>query len=279
MENNNLLHVALIQMDIVWENPQANREELTEKINSLKHETDLVILPEMFITGFTMNTDLSETMDGETVSWMKKIASENDFAITGSIIIKDSFRLRSTTNTQELSLGFAQEPKFYNRLLFVHPDGKVETYDKRHSFTLANEHKTYTSGSSKLIVEYKGWKICPLICYDLRFPVWSRNTENYDLLIYTANWPEKRVYAWDSLLKARAIENLSYTIGVNRVGEDGKKYSYVGHSVVLDFLGKLMSEVNCTSEKIIEVVLDKSMQNKQRARYGFLDDMDSFEIK
>ena len=161
----------------------------------------------------------------------------------------------------------------------MHPDGKVESYDKRHSFTLANEHKTYTSGSSKLIVEYKGWKICPLICYDLRFPVWSRNTENYDLLIYTANWPKKRVYAWDSLLKARAIENLSYTIGVNRVGEDGKSYNYVGHSIALDFLGKPMSESNCSSEKIIEVSLDKSLQSKQRKRYGFLNDKDVFSIE
>ena len=258
--NNTILNIALIQTDIIWEKPKENRALLTEKIESLKPETDLIILPEMFTTGFTMNTDLAENMHDETITWMQKIASENNCAITGSVIIKE-------------------RDKFYNRLLFVFPNGNIKTYDKRHSFTLANEHKTYTSGNSKLIVEYKGWKICPLICYDLRFPVWSRNIEDYDLLIYTANWPEQRIYAWDSLLKARAIENLSYTIGVNRIGKDGNNHNYIGHSIALNFLGKPITDKNCVTEKIIEFTLNKELQNEQRNRFGFLNDKDTFSIQ
>ena len=260
MVKNNFLNIALIQMNIVWENPKQNRELLTQKIEQLKPETDLVILPEMFTTGFTMNTDVAETMAGNTTTWMKDLAEKKGVAITGSIII-------------------SEDNQFYNRLLFVHPNGKIETYDKRHCFSYGNEHLTITAGTSKLIVKFKGWKICPLICYDLRFPVWARNTENYDLLIYTANWPEKRVYAWNSLLKARAIENLSYTVGVNRVGVDGKNYSYVGNSIVLDFLGKPISEEKLSSEEIVEICLDKSLQNEQRNRFGFLNDRDRFSIE
>lgn len=260
MQKSNLLHIAIIQTDIVWENPQANRDILAKKITSLNPKTDLVILPEMFTTGFSMNTDLAETMHGKTISWMQKLAAEKNCAITGSIII-------------------AENENFYNRLIFVYPEGRFTSYDKRHSFTLGNEHLTYSSGNSKLLILFKGWKICPLICYDLRFPVWSRNTAHYELLIYVANWPEKRIYAWDSLLKARAIENLSYTLGVNRVGEDGNKYRYAGHSIALDFLGNPISEENCETEKVIEVVLHKEDQNLQRQQYGFLNDRDAFTIE
>jgi len=259
MKTSNFLNISLIQTDIIWENPQANREYLSEKIKQVKLETDLVILPEMFTTGFTMNVDLAETMEGETVNWMQNIATEKQIAITGSIIIKE-------------------QNNYHNRLLFIFPNGKIEYYDKRHSFSYGNEHETFTAGSSKLILTYKGWKICPLICYDLRFPVWARNTENYDLLIYVASWPEKRIYAWDTLLKARAIENLSYTIGVNRIGEDGKNYNYVGHSIALDFLGKSISKEHCSIEKVIEISLDKSLQNEKRHHFGFLNDKDQFSI-
>ena len=182
------LKVALIQSDLVWENPKQNRINFTGKMNSIDKDVDLIILPEMFSTGFTMHPEkVFETMQGETIAWIKETAQEKQVAVTGSLIIKENNH-------------------YYNRLLFVYPDGTVKTYDKRHTFTLVGEDKVYTAGSKKLLVDYKGWKICPLICYDLRFPVWARNVENYDLLIYVANWPKPRITAWDALLKARAIE-------------------------------------------------------------------------
>ena len=260
MKTSEKLTISLIQTDLIWENPEANRSHFEEKINSLQTTTDLVILPEMFTTGFTMNAkQLAEKTNGKTVSWMQHIAKEKQIAITGSLIIKEN-------------------GNFYNRLVFVHPSGKTKYYNKRHSFTLAKEDETYTSGSKKLIIDYKGWKICPLICYDLRFPVWSRNTENYDLLLYVASWPEKRIYAWDSLLKARAIENMSYTIGVNRIGKDANDFNYNGHSIILDSLGENISEENNEQDAIISFTIDKSKQNSIRHKLSFLNDMGSFEI-
>ena len=186
------LKIALIQSDLVWENPKKNRKHFKEKIESISKPVDMIVLPEMFSTGFTMNAkDVAETMDGKTVAWMKKKALKTNAAIIGSLVI-------------------SEDGKFYNRLLFVEPSGDIHIYDKRHTFTLAGEEKIYASGTKKLIVDYKGWKICPLVCYDLRFPVWARNTENYDVLLYVANWPKPRILAWDTLLKARAIENMSY---------------------------------------------------------------------
>src|SRR5690606_26947134 len=188
------LKVAIIQSDLVWENPEQNRKNFSEKIEMINGSVDLIVLPEMFTTGFTMNASLvAETMEGNTVAWMQKTASETHAAIVGSVIISEA-------------------NKFYNRLLFVEPSGAITHYDKRHTFTLAGEDKVYASGTQKIIIDYKGWKICPLICYDLRFPVWARNTENYDALIYVGNWPKPRILAWDTLLKARAIENMSYCI-------------------------------------------------------------------
>lgn len=260
MKTANKLHIAAIQTDIIWENPEENRLLFEAKINALSSEIDLVVLPEMFTTAFTINADkLAEKMDGKTVFWLKKIASEKKMAIIGSIII-------------------CQNNNFYNRLLFVHPSGKIDFYDKRHSFTLAKEEETYTSGTERLLIDYKGWKICPLICYDLRFPVWSRNTDTYDLLIYVASWPKKRVYAWDSLLKARAIENMSYTVGVNRIGIDAQGFEHNGHSIILDTLGAPLSESNNENDTIIEVVLDKEKQDFARKKLGFLNDRDTFEI-
>lgn len=254
------LHITLIQTNLIWENPEANRQQFEEKIKNLETTVDLVILPEMFTTGFTMHAaKLAETMNGKTISWMQQIATEKQIAITGSIIITEN-------------------NSFYNRLLFVYPSGKVVFYDKRHTFTLAKEHETFTAGTKKLLVRYKGWKICPLVCYDLRFPVWSRNAQNYDLLIYVASWPKKRIYAWDSLLKARAIENMSYTVGVNRIGIDAQGFEHNGHSIILDTLGAPLSESNNENDTIIEVVLDKEKQDFARKKLGFLNDRDTFEI-
>jgi omega-amidase len=160
----------------------------------------------------------------------------------------------------------------------VHPTGEIETYNKRHSFTLTGEDKVYTSGSKKIIIEYKGWRICPFICYDLRFPVWARNTENYDLLIYVANWPVARIKAWDTLLKARAIENMSYVIGINRTGKDGNNYTYSGSSVLLDSLGEVLSSLKENEVGIVSAFLVKSEQDRIRKKLGFLTDKDSFII-
>jgi predicted amidohydrolase len=203
---------------------------------------------------------VAETMNGETVNWMQEIATKKQAAITGSLIVKENNR-------------------YYNRLLFVHPNGTIESYDKRHTFTLAGEDKVYTAGSKKLIVTYKDWKICPLICYDLRFPVWARNVEDYDLLIYVANWPSPRVSAWDALLKARAIENMSYCIGVNRVGVDGNNHEYSGHSAAFDVLGNRIDVIPIDKEAVEIVALSKTDLEDYREKLNFLEDRDQFSLK
>lgn len=257
----NELNVVGIQADLIWENPERNLAFFEEKIIRLSKDTDLVVLPEMFTTGFTMKPEnVAEKMDGKSVSWMLKMAKEKNLAICGSLVI-------------------TQKGNFYNRLVFVHPSGKIEIYDKKHSFTLAGEDKVYTSGSEKLIVNYKGWKICPLICYDLRFPVWARNTENYDLLIFMANWPTIRIKAWQTLLKARAIENMSYVIGVNRTGKDANNYQYTGNSLLIDYLGEESSNLKKNEVGIIKATLFKDKQTRSREKLGFLNDMDAFKIE
>jgi len=257
----NTLNIAIIQTNLIWENQDQNRAHFSEKINAISGNVDLIILPEMFSTGFTMNpARVAETMDGETMLWLKKMAKEKNTAITGSLVIK-------------------KDDNYYNRLVFVFPNGEVQTYDKRHTFALAGEDKVYTAGNKKLIVDYKGWKICPLICYDLRFPVWARNTENYDVLIYVANWPKPRINAWNTLLKARAIENMSYCIGVNRVGTDDNGYEYSGHSAAYDSLGKEISSIK-PDEITTEIIsLNKEDLLKTREKFRFLDDKDRFNIK
>lgn len=268
MSNSEKLRVALLQSDIIWEDINANLAQFSTKIKSISSEVDLIVLPEMFSIGFTMNAkNLAETMDGKTVRWMQNLAQEKQAVITGSVIIS------------ERPFNFAQgDIKYYNRLLFVHPSGKIEFYDKRHTFTLANEHETFSAGNERRIFELNGWKIYPLICYDLRFPVWARNTDNYDVLLYVASWPKARISAWDALLKARAIENISYTFGVNRVGLDGNNFEYIGHSIVYDSLGNPLSEENNEKEEIILVELDKPQQHNVREKYGFLNDRDDFTI-
>jgi predicted amidohydrolase len=256
----NELHIVGIQADLFWENPSKNRFFFEEKINGLPENTDLIVLPEMFTTGFTMTPqNVAEKMDGTTITWMQKIALEKKVAITGSLVIE-------------------QNHNYYNRLVFVHPSGKTETYDKKHSFTLAGEDKVYTAGNQKLIVTYKGWKICPLICYDLRFPVWARNTENYDVLIFMANWPVTRIKAWETLLKARAIENMSYVIGVNRTGIDKNNYEYSGNSLVVDYLGEELSSLQKSEVGIVTATISKANQNEIRQKLGFLNDQDAFKI-
>lgn len=257
----NTLSVTIIQSHLHWENPVANRLNFSEKIESISEETDLIILPEMFTTGFSMDaSSLFEESNGETLNWMISEAKKHNTAITGSIIVKE-------------------ENKFFNRLYFVFPNGEFKHYDKRHTFTLAKEHLTFTAGSQQLILEYKGWKICPLICYDLRFPVWARNTKYYDLLLYVANWPVKRITAWDTLLKARAIENMTYCIGVNRVGPDGNDYKYNGHSAVFDVLGEQISTKDFEREFMETVILKKEELNDQRQKLQFLEDRDLFTLE
>lgn len=254
------LNIVIIQSDIFWENPKENRNVFTKKINAISSITDVVILPEMFTTGFTMQPEkCAELMNGSTVSWMKELSIANHVAIVGGLIIRE-------------------EEKYYNRLVFIHPNGKVDFYDKRHLFTYGGEEKVYTSGNKRLIVDYKGWKICPLICYDLRFPVWSRNNDDYDVLIYVANWPKPRISAWNTLLKARSIENMCYTIGVNRVGVDRNNLQYIGHSQAINMFG---NELITSEEKecIFEISCDKNELELTRNKFQFLNDKDSFSIE
>ena len=253
------MKIALIQSDLHWEEPQKNRNNFEEKIDSIDQEVNLIVLPEMFTTGFTMNASkMAETMQGESVLWMQTLAKKKNCALTGSLIIEE--------NNQ-----------YYNRSIFVFPNRKIEHYDKRHLFTLAGEDQFYTKGTQKNIIEYMGWRICPQICYDLRFPVFSRNTENYDLLLYVANWPKVRTNAWDALLKARAIENMSYVIGVNRIGFDANAYEHIGHSQAVDFSGNYILEPQET-ESVFIIELDKNSLLETRKRLDFLSDKDEFTI-
>jgi omega-amidase len=254
------LKITILQSDIIWQDNNQNLHQFSEKIKKIESETDIIILPEMFTTGFSMEPQKNaEKMNGKTIQWMQNISKQKNCAIAGSVIIQE-------------------EDKYYNRFLFVHPSGKINQYNKRHLFTLAGEDKIYTSGSEKVIIDFKGWKICPLICYDLRFPVWARNIENYDILLYVANWPKPRISAWDALLKARSIENMCYTIGVNRVGEDANKLEYNGHSAIYNCLGEQIGMTEENKEITLSVTLDKDHISETRNRLPFLNDKDSFKI-
>lgn len=258
MSNN--LKIAIIQTDLVWENPEKNRQNFTQKIEAISENVDVVILPEMFTSGFTMQPkNVSETMDGKTITWLKDLAKERKTAISGSLVVQE-------------------EGNYYNRLVFAFPEGKIETYNKRHTFTLAGEHKVYTAGAKKVIIDYKGWKICPMVCYDLRFPVWARNTDNYDLLFYVANWPKPRIEAWNTLLRARAIENMSYCIGVNRIGTDVNGHEYSGNSAAFDALGKQLSNLKPYENTTEIVTLTKKHLASTRDKFKFLEDRDTFKM-
>ncbi len=253
------LNVALVQTSLIWENPKKNRDNLSKKIAAMAKEVDLIVLPEMFTTGFTMTPQNIDNTEGQkTVDWMLQEAKSSGTAMLGSI-------------------PFFEKGNFTNRLFFVEPNGAISLYDKRHTFTLAGEDHVYKTGNSHLIVDYKGFRINPMICYDLRFPVWARNTQDYDVLIYVANWPKPRITAWDTLLKARAIENMSYCIGVNRCGKDDAGYEYSGHSAVYDCLGE--QQVFSEEETVLYATLNKEHIVNTRNKLKFLEDRDGFNLK
>lgn len=257
MEN---LKISLIQTSMDWENVEANLVRFSKLIDSIEEETDLILLPEMFTTGFSMNPqDIAEENEGPSLKWMQQQAKIKNAAISGSVVIREGHQ-------------------YYNRLFFVFPNGDYRTYDKRHLFRLSGEENKYSVGKTKLIVEYKGWRICPLICYDLRFPVWARNVEEYDLLFYGANWPAKRILAWDTLLPARSIENLCYTIGINRTGTDPNNNTYNGHSAAYNAIGEKISTDNWEEDFIETVELKKSHIRETRKQLQFLNDQDNFMI-
>jgi len=257
------LKVTLIQSALHWEDVEANLRLFTEKISANKDTTDIIVLPEMFTTGFTMNAVvLAEPMNGPAMQWMRTQAVEKNCVVTGSLIIREN-------------------GAFYNRLIWMKPDGTFYQYDKRHLFRLAHEEQTYTPGKNKLIIEYRGWRILPLICFDLRFPVWSRRTKefDYDVLMYVANWPERRVFAWSQLLVARAIENQSYVVGLNRIGNDGHHIYHSGESAVINYKGENISGI-CAHEECIETdLLDKTALIDFRKQLPFIEDADDFAIK
>lgn len=261
------LRVSLVQGDTRWHDPAGNRAYYGEKISHLRGLTDLVILPETFTSGFSNDAiDSAEDMEGPTLAWMREQAAKLDAAVCGSV---------------QLRVG----KDVFNRMLFVTPGGDVQHYDKRHLFTFAKEHERYAAGNERLTVEWRGWRICPLVCYDLRFPVFARNRfdverkdgPDYDLLIFVANWPAVRAYPWKTLLRARAIENLAYVAGVNRVGRDGNDIDYAGDSAVIDFLGHAVSE--CTDEEVVSTTtLLRGELDGHRARFPAMLDADAFDL-
>lgn len=266
------LTITTIQTNLHWEDKTANLQMLEEKIAGIKEKTEIVILPEMFSTGFSMQAKrLAEKMNGESISWMKRIAAEKKIILTGSLIIEE-------------------EGKYYNRLVWMLPNGQFGIYDKRHLFAFAGEDKEYTPGTNRLIASVKGWKINLLVCYDLRFPVWARQASppdplhgvergaEFDVLIYVANWPERRIHAWKTLLQARAIENQSFVIGVNRVGKDGNDFYYSGETMVVDAMGEVLY-TKAHEEDIFTITLEKNKLEEVRNKLPFLRDADDFFIE
>jgi predicted amidohydrolase len=262
---------SLVQTALHWEDKRANLLMLEEKIRSITEKTQVVILPEMFSTGFSMKPEvLAEPMDGETVEWMKKIAAEKKVVVAGSVIISE------TKND-------SAEPAYYNRFIWMLPNGQCGYYNKRHRFAFAGEDKHYTAGTERFIASVNGWKINLQVCYDLRFPVWARQQFDeeknfeYDALIYVANWPERRSGAWKTLLQARAIENQCYVIGVNRVGDDGNGIYHSGDSMVVDPVGEVLYHKK-DNEDIFTITLNKDDLNNVREKFQFWRDADKFNI-
>lgn len=254
------LKVSIVQSDLHWHDARRNREMFSLAIQNIREQTDLIVLPEMFTTGFSMDAPgLAEPMDGDTVVWMKQIAATHGAAVCGSVIIVDG-------NT------------YFNRFICVMPDGSAATYDKRHLFRLADEHSHYAPGNILQTFEIKGFRIRPMICYDLRFPVWSRNRGDYDLLLYVANWPSRRHNAWATLLRARAIENLSYLAGVNRVGLDGNDLPYIGGSAIIDYLGNDLVDLG-DQEGTGTATLDLATLRNFRDKFPFDKDADEFALE
>ncbi len=267
------LKITIIQSNLHWENKEENKIMFSQKIDSITDKTDLIVLPEMFTTGFSMKPkQFAESMDGYTVEWMKEQAKKKNCIITGSFIC-------------------VEDGNYFNRLLWVNPDGSYSIYDKRHLFRMANEDSHYTAGQKKIVVELNGWKICPLVCYDLRFPVWSRNTlirynaaykddiqYEYDVLIYVANWPEVRSYPWKTLLLARAIENQCYVVGLNRVGNDGNTIYHSGDSAIVNAKGMIISRTKPHDESVETVLLNYDELHSFRKSFPAMLDADTFEI-
>ena len=251
------LKITIIQPDIIWENIKDNLDKYTEMIAGIG-ETDVIILPEMFTTGFSMRPGiLKESMDDVSVNWMKKIAAQKNASVVGSLIIEE-------------------DNNVYNRAVWIFPDGSAEKYDKHHLFKMGEEHLNYSAGNEKTIVEYKGWKFCPLICYDLRFPVWNRNSENYDVVLFMANWPSPRHHHWKNLLISRAIENQSYCFGVNRTGTDGTGLKYLGDSGLISPKGDV--EFIGENEGVRTFEISYAELHDYRKSFLFLEDRDRFQM-
>ncbi len=254
------LKVTIIQSDLFWESPEKNLNAFSEKIDTIDESTDLIVLPEMFTTAFTMNAQkLAETDKGRALEWMISKAKDKHADLIGSLIIKE-------------------EESYFNRLYWVKSDGKIEFYDKRHLFRMAGEHKIYSAGKNKLISTIKGWRILPLVCYDLRFPVWSRGQNDFDMIIYIANWPGRRSSHWRLLLKARAVENQAYVIGVNRIGSDGLAIKYRGDSAIIDPLGNIIKQ-GAHKEFIHTETLSFKKLDEYRNKFPVWKDSDTFKIE
>lgn len=255
----NSLKIAILQHNIIWHNAIANQQQLEKQFKQLPQAITLVVLPEMWTTGFTMKPEeVSETMDGSTIKWMKQMAKTHHTAICGSLAIQEG-------------------NNFFNRFIFVHPTSRVEFYDKAHPYTPSGESKVYRAGKGSALIEYVGFRIRPLVCYDLRFPVFARNTDNYDLLLCVANWPAARIQAWNALLRARAIENMAYCIGVNRTGKDAYRLTYPGASAAYNALG---DELVFMKEKdvIVSFTIDIDALHSTRKKLPFLEDRDDFTL-
>ncbi len=254
------LRISLVQTNVIWENPSANRSRLEQLLHPLIGNSDVVLLPEMFTTGFSMNAiDLAEPLEGPTVCWMKQQAKLLGAAIAGSLIIKE-------------------ELHFFNRFLFVAPTGELFHYDKKHLFSLGDENKYFEPGNRRMILNYLGWRIALFICYDLRFPVWLRSPENVDLMLFTANWPDSRKIVWQTLARARAIENQLYVAGVNRTGTDGCGIYYSGESMLIDAKGRIRCNLSDATEKVETQVVSLEELNRFRKKFPVSRDADSFEI-
>ncbi len=255
------LRISLIQMDVIWENPVSNRLKLERLMEPLYGETDLIVLPEMFSTGFSMNAKtLAESMDGETVSWMRKHAKKLGIAIAGSLIIKENNH-------------------FYNRFLFITPSDEIHYYDKKHLFSIGEENQYFSHGNKRVVFQYEGWRIALYICYDLRFPVWCRSIKDADLMLFSANWPAARKSVWKTLLQARAIENQLCVAGANRTGSDGSGIIYSGDSMVIDPKGSIIGELPDRTDELLTCTISLTELNKFREKFPVYKDEDNFEIK
>jgi len=253
------LRLTLLQTDLLWLDPPTNRARMEELVRAESPDSDLIVMPETFTTGFTMDAAaVAESQQGETSDWMRQLATELRVDLCGSVIIRE-------------------HDHYFNRLLWASPDGQVHCYDKRHLFRMVGERDNFTPGRDRLVVQVAGWRVCPMICYDLRFPVWSRNRGDYDLLLYVANWPASRRSAWETLLPARAVENLCYVAGVNRAGTDGNGVDYVGGSMVTDYFGEKLALAD-DQPTVLKVELDQESLSRYRDKFPAWKDADEFTL-